>query len=52
LICSKALGLQAEWLMAQDVDTINFLSNTADKVFEHETEYKKTLLEAILKRVF
>lgn len=52
VIVSKATGLDVNWLLEQDVDTINYLGKEAQKILEQENEYKKLLIQATIKKMF
>lgn len=51
LISSSQGNISPEWLLSQDVDTINYITEQCDKLLESEVEYKKTMLEASAKKV-
>lgn len=52
LICSKASHIPPQWLLEQDLDTIESVSEECNKILEYEMEYKKAMLEIQAKKMF
>lgn len=51
-MCSIAGHLPPEWVLKQDANTIEFLSETCEKIYDYNSKYKLMLIEMLSKRGF
>ena len=51
LISSKEGNIPPDWLLNQDVDTINFFAEQCEKYWDAENEYKRAVLQSNMKKL-